>query len=160
MKYFLYKEGEGLDYTNPSLFHFDFVKDIAALDKEMMGLYWSNEQWMDSLCHDEHFHLIYCPDKALLAFHLNPQDSVTHLYKIAVSESLKGSGFSKKMFSKFVEMISKETLSQQEIYLEVESKNLRAIGFYERLGFKKIHQKKSFYSNGDDALIMTLSLLS
>ncbi len=158
MKFCLYKEGEGLEYSDFSPFSFDMISEIAALDKSLMTLNWSSEQWRDSLSLDEHFHLIYCPKKALLAFHLNPLDSSIHLYKIAVSENLKGSGFSKRLFSKFIEMIQISRIGLQEIYLEVESKNLRAISFYNHLGFKKIHLKKSFYSNGDDAVIMTLSL--
>ncbi len=160
MKLLLYREGERLEKSDLSLFSFELLSEIAALDKVLMELSWSSEQWSASLSQDEHFHLIYCPNKALLAFHLNPQDSVTHLYKIAVSETLKGTGFSKILFSKFVEMINEMSPNQNEIYLEVESKNFRAISFYERLGFKKIHLKKSFYSNGDDALIMILSLKS
>ncbi len=38
--------------------------------------------------------------------------------------------------------------------LEVRNNNLRAIHIYEKFGFKKIHVRKNYYANGDDALIL------
>ena len=43
-----------------------------------------------------------------------------------------------------------------KIYLEVSSKNNNAINFYNKNGFNTESIRKSYYSNGDDALIMWL----
>jgi ribosomal-protein-alanine N-acetyltransferase len=44
-------------------------------------------------------------------------------------------------------------------YLEVRSKNARAIGLYEKVGFRTVSVRKKYYSgDGDDAFVMHLQL--
>lgn len=52
------------------------------------------------------------------------------------------------------------TLNAKSMILEVRDKNINAIKIYEKFGFNKIHTRKSYYSNGDDALILEHKLLS
>ena len=39
-------------------------------------------------------------------------------------------------------------------YLEVGINNIRAIGLYSKFGFKKISKRKSYYPDGEDAIVM------
>jgi ribosomal-protein-alanine N-acetyltransferase len=39
-------------------------------------------------------------------------------------------------------------------FLEVRKSNTAAIGLYERFNFKRIHIRKKYYSDGEDAIIM------
>lgn len=41
-----------------------------------------------------------------------------------------------------------------EATLEVNEKNLKAIGLYEKLGYKTISRRKAYYANNEDALLM------
>jgi ribosomal-protein-alanine N-acetyltransferase len=42
----------------------------------------------------------------------------------------------------------------EKVMLEVSIKNTSATKMYKNLGFKEIHTRKHYYSNGDDAIIM------
>lgn len=44
----------------------------------------------------------------------------------------------------------------ESFILEVRESNLRAIHLYEKLGFKRISIRKSYYSNGENALVLKL----
>ncbi len=52
------------------------------------------------------------------------------------------------------------TLKAKSMILEVRNNNINAIKIYEKFGFKKIHVRKNYYSNGDDALILEHKLIS
>ena len=52
------------------------------------------------------------------------------------------------------------TLKAKSMILEVRDKNINAIKIYEKFGFKRIHVRKNYYSNGDDALILAHKLIS
>ncbi|MBR4496863.1 MAG: ribosomal protein S18-alanine N-acetyltransferase [Acholeplasmatales bacterium] len=51
-------------------------------------------------------------------------------------------------------------LNAESIILEVRDKNINAIKIYEKFGFKKIHVRKNYYSNGDDALILNKKMIN
>lgn len=51
------------------------------------------------------------------------------------------------------------TLKAKSMILEVRDKNVNAIKIYEKFGFEKIHVRKNYYSNGDDALILEKKIL-
>ncbi|MCR5350854.1 MAG: ribosomal protein S18-alanine N-acetyltransferase [Acholeplasmatales bacterium] len=40
--------------------------------------------------------------------------------------------------------------------LEVRRTNNPAIGLYEKVGYKKIHERKAYYSDGEDALVLQI----
>jgi ribosomal protein S18 acetylase RimI-like enzyme len=63
----------------------------------------------------------------------------------------KGCGHSNRLWEDFLLSLG----DCAEIELEVSVKNLRALRFYERVGFLKVGYRKGYYSNGDDAVLMT-----
>ncbi len=52
------------------------------------------------------------------------------------------------------------SLKAKSMILEVRNNNIGAIKIYEKFGFKQIHIRKNYYSNGDDALILEHKLIS
>lgn len=78
-------------------------------------------------------------------------DERAHLLKIYLSPSYRNQGFADILFT---ESVSK--LGVREIFLEVGESNVAALRFYERMGFNKNHLAKGFYSNGENAWLMTL----
>ena len=76
------------------------------------------------------------------------------IIKIAIDDSFKRKGIATILFNEAKkELIDKGVTS---IYLEVSSTNISAIEFYKKLGFLTESVRKSYYNNGDDALIMWL----
>ncbi|MGN1098465.1 MAG: ribosomal protein S18-alanine N-acetyltransferase [Clostridia bacterium] len=70
------------------------------------------------------------------------------VFDLAVAAESRGRGIGKALME--------EMLSQADAaFLEVRKDNAPAIGLYERCGFKVTGERKKYYSDGEDALLMT-----
>lgn len=150
MKIFIKSEDGSLTLATQPQFT---ILELAALDQLTMEYPWSEKLWLSELDNPHCFAGLY-PQRGFVVFENNPLEETLHLLKIGVLESQRGQGVAQIIFQEFLELISQERGDFPAVYLEVESKNLRAIGFYQKLGFKKLHLKKKFYSDGKDALSM------
>ena len=80
-------------------------------------------------------------------------DTVWHLMNIAVAPESRGSGVAGQLMKRLISE-SRESLP---FTLEVRVSNHRAIGMYERFGFRSAGVRPRYYhDNGEDALIMWL----
>lgn len=136
------------------------LSSLKKLDQDFFPQPWNNESW-DHLFSgpSKRFLLIAKDDEAILGFILFDYvdaDSFAHLLKILVSPNQRGQKIGKGLLDKAVGILKGRQI--KSFFLEVEEKNIVAIQLYEGLGFKIIHRKKQFYSNGTDAIIMTLSI--
>lgn len=77
-------------------------------------------------------------DVGLIAFYLNKD--FCFITSFGIPSNYQGKGFSQKMFSKLVEIISRNGIPQ--IRLEVNVKNKKAIRYYYKLGFEKKESTK------------------
>lgn len=76
------------------------------------------------------------------------------LLNLTVAPEWRGHGLSRKL----LQVMIQETIRKEipRILLEVRASNRIAITLYESCGFKKIHVRRGFYSNGEDAWIMEI----
>ncbi|HEY6145935.1 MAG TPA: ribosomal protein S18-alanine N-acetyltransferase [Solirubrobacterales bacterium] len=80
-------------------------------------------------------------------------DQVWHLMNIAVDPDHRGTGVAGLLMRRLIE----ESRSTLPFTLEVRVTNHRAIGMYERFGFRSAGVRPRYYhDNGEDALIMWL----
>ena len=80
-------------------------------------------------------------------------DQVWHLMNIAVAPERRGGGVAGKLMRRLIE----ESRGELPFTLEVRVSNQRAIGMYERFGFRSAGVRPRYYhDNGEDALIMWL----
>ena len=80
-------------------------------------------------------------------------DQVWHLMNIAVAPEHRGSGIAGRLMRRLIE----ESRGTLPFTLEVRVSNQRAIGMYERFGFRSAGVRPRYYhDNGEDALIMWL----
>jgi [ribosomal protein S18]-alanine N-acetyltransferase len=80
-------------------------------------------------------------------------DQVWHLMNIAVAPEHRGSGVAGQLLRRLIE----ESRGTLPFTLEVRVSNQRAIGMYERFGFRSAGVRPRYYhDNGEDALIMWL----
>ena len=80
-------------------------------------------------------------------------DQVWHLMNVAVAPERRRSGIARRLISQLVE----EAGGKLPFTLEVRVSNHRAIGMYERFGFRSAGVRPRYYhDNGEDALIMWL----
>jgi len=76
------------------------------------------------------------------------------LLYIAVVQAERGKGFAKML----MEHCHRElvALGAKSFFLEVRKSNSVAIALYEKLGYKKIAERKAYYADGEDAMVMKL----
>ena len=80
-------------------------------------------------------------------------DQVWHLMNIAVAPEHRGSGVAGRLMRRLIA----ESQEKLPFTLEVRVSNDRAIGMYERFGFRSAGVRPRYYhDNGEDALIMWL----
>lgn len=73
-----------------------------------------------------------------------------HIGNFAIKNDFQGKGFGKLLMEKIFELFPKYT----EAYLEVDVSNNAAISLYLKFGFKILSTRKTYYENGEDALVM------
>lgn len=78
------------------------------------------------------------------------------LYDIAVKEEEQGNGYSKIMMNYLIDLAKQVDVST--IFLEVNSINNKAIGLYNKFGFEKYSERKNYYGENKDAILMKLDL--
>jgi len=74
------------------------------------------------------------------------------LLSIAVERAERGKGLAKTMMEYCCNELAKQGV--QKFFLEVRESNIQAISLYKKLGYKKISERKKYYSNGEAAIIM------
>lgn len=136
---------------------FSVTEDIIQLDQAFPNP-WTREQWYNL---DFHHHLLFSVRNqsdlnGYALFQAIPGDDTAHLLKIMIEPHKRGTAISKEFWNEI--LVHLRSLNYQSIYLEVEASNSRAIRFYEKSGFKLLRKNKAYYSNGEDALIMTMTL--
>lgn len=119
---------------------------------------WSRAEW-DQLDFNHHTLFTYVTENKLQGYALFqtlPGEPVAHLLKICIDPSQRGTRMASEFWTKIRQGLSE--LAHQAIYLEVALNNTRAIGFYRKMGFRELRVIRGYYSNGDDALVMDVTL--
>lgn len=131
---------------------------VLALDLEHFPKPWAKKDWLELNWH--HFKLfVFSESGEVLSFALFqsiPGDDAAHLLKICVRPSHRGSLVSSQFWQSCLQELKKSSF--RSIYLEVESPNQRAIGFYQKVGFQTLRLIKGYYSDGTDALTMQMTI--
>lgn len=140
---------------NPASVGFD---QVLNLDLNHFPKPWSPQDWAE-LNWDHHLLYAFQADQGILAFALFarvPGDDTAHLLKICVAQNLRGSGLTQEFWKACLHNLKLSKV--KSIYLEVESPNQRAIGFYQKCGFTLLRKIKAYYSDGTDALTMQMTI--
>ena len=74
------------------------------------------------------------------------------LLNIAIHKCMQGMGHGLKMLKKYIKSLP----DKYSIYLEVNKNNIKAFNLYSKLNFEKVSIRKSYYSDGSDAINMCL----
>jgi ribosomal-protein-alanine N-acetyltransferase len=79
-------------------------------------------------------------------------DNKVHIIAIAVDSVNRGMGIGKGLME--ATMKTFESIGIREVYLEVRVSNTHAIRFYEAIGFQKKGLLRSYYSDGEDGVLL------
>jgi len=136
----------------------NFPEDVIKLDQDHFPRPWTTGQWNNLNPAQNHL-LTWNLENELIGYALFQylsDDDTAHLLKILMLPKVRRSGEAAKFWSEITSYLRSEGL--KDIYLEVEATNTQAIGFYEKCGFKLLRKNKAYYSNGEDALMMSMTL--
>jgi len=89
---------------------------------------------------------------------VKPLPHISKILMISVDPDFQGKKIGVKLLREFIKTSIQDNI--EKIELEVQTKNSKAIKFYEKNGFKKIDKIKEFYQNKEDAYTMRLNLNS
>ncbi len=138
------------------------IKDLhqlQQLDQLFFPMPWSSASWEDFVSHDEYL-IIMAKDsetQELIGFSLyklNTYEDLAHMVKFVLHPTFRKLGHGRQMLILSIDYLFDSCI--EKIYLEVNTSNNRTIKIYVECGFKKMHESKQFYSNGDDAYVMML----
>ena len=142
-----------------SALYADVLFVLKKLDASYFPTPWDFESWNNvfSKENDRLFIVDRCDEivRGFILFDVNVVDSFAHLLKVVVTPENRGLKIGKNLLNEAIEVL--KTRGVVTFFLEVEEDNLIARSLYESIGFKIIHKKNQFYSNGQTAIIMTLT---
>lgn len=131
------------------------IKEIAQLEKECFGEPWSEDSLKDELTNETaRFYVLRDNEKLLGYIGSNNICNEVYITNVAVNGACRGKGYGKKL----VNHLLKQSELEKAFFvtLEVRESNKNAIKLYEKCGFKKIGERKNFYSKPtENALIYT-----
>lgn len=134
------------------------IKDIAELEKECFSEPWSEDSLKDELTNETaRFYVLRDNEKLLGYIGSNNICGEVYITNVAVNETTRGKGYGKQLVNHLVQQSEHE--NALFVTLEVRESNENAIRLYEKCGFKKIGERKNFYSKPmENALIYTIYL--
>ena len=106
-----------------------------------------------------HHGLVCKEDNKMLGFLIfSPIKPEAHLLSIAVIETQQYKGIGSLLLKSMLSQCKAMGINQ--VFLEVRASNEKAIGFYQKYGFKKVAIRENYYSGDipEDALLMSLGL--
>lgn len=135
----------------------EFWSDVIQLDLDHFPRPWKQSEWETlDLAHNGLWVYLEQGRPIGLALFSTPQDETAHLLKILIIPERRGS----EAAEEFWRLLAFELKEQGflKVYLEVEESNERARAFYHKLGFELLRKVKSYYSDGEGAHMMQLTL--
>ncbi len=131
------------------------VKEIAELEKECFSEPWSENSLNEELTNETaRFYVLRDNEKLLGYIGANNICNEVYITNVAVNKDFRGKGYGKKLVEHLI--CQSELEKAFFITLEVRKSNENAISLYEKCKFKKIGERKNFYSKpAEDALIYT-----
>ena len=132
-----------------------YLNDVYEISKHEFKDGWTYKMFEDELLEPNRFSYCVTESARVLAFInvLECEGENGREYNILnIASKVKNNGYATKLIEKVLEKAKHEGIVN--VWLEVDSKNERAIKLYTKLGFKQIAIRKKYYKNGNDALIL------
>ena len=116
--------------------------------------YWNQNMIFEVLANKTDKRLwIYEVDNDVVGFIIDMRHkNEISLLNIAIHKYLQGMGHGLKMLKKYIKSLPEKC----SIYLEVNKNNIKALDMYSKLNFEKVSIRKSYYTDGSDAINMHL----
>ena len=83
---------------------------------------------------------------------------IAHITNIVVKKDLRKQGIGTIILQELIKLCKE--LKMNEVTLEVNENNSKAINLYKKFGFEQVGLRKKYYKNTDNAIIMTKTIKS
>lgn len=134
------------------------LENAYKIEQESNPTPWSRNNFFSSF--DVGHHSLICKaDKELIGFIVfSVIKNESHLLNVAVIEKWRKKGAGSLLIESLIKQ--SKVLGAKKVFLEVRSKNLNAIKFYEKYNFVKDALRANYYSGEypDDAVLMSLDI--
>lgn len=130
------------------------IERVAEIEKDLFGVPWSKETLEDCLGNRLYYCYVVEKDGQLAGYIcLMAVAGEMELLRIATGKDFQRQGIAESLMKKMLDLT--EELNVEAITLEVRSRNVAAIGLYNKYGFVSEGIRKNYYHNPtDDAVIM------
>jgi len=127
------------------------IAQIFAIEREcFLEKAWTPEMFKDALKHP--LYTFWVAQQAYgIAGYLcvKTLGNEAEIENLAVKTGERGKGFAQKLLETAIEFLQKNRA--EKIFLEVDTKNIAALGLYEKNGFVKQRVREAYYGAGLDA---------
>ncbi|WP_192506547.1 ribosomal protein S18-alanine N-acetyltransferase [Pseudoalteromonas aurantia] len=135
------------------------LNELMTIERACHGFPWS-ENTMQTCLAGRYFNgALYCDEK-LVGFYIGERAGPDNtLMDICITPAYQGRGLAKALLHDFV--ARSETMSAENVFLEVRASNVAAIGLYTQAGFTEVGIRKDYYPSTqgkEDAILMALAL--
>lgn len=134
------------------------IPQIAELEKMCFSEPWSENSLKDELTNETaRFFVLRDGENVLGYIGANNICREVYITNVAVFENARKKGYGEKLVCHLIRQSKVENAAF--VTLEVRESNSKAFSLYEKCGFKKVGERKNFYSNPtENGLIYTLDL--
>ena len=130
---------------------------IALLEKKCFSDPWSLDMIVSAKMQSNFFGLVLSDGDSIKGYiGVNFLFEDGEILLVAVDESCRGLGYGKKLVLTVCDTIKAKGV--ERCLLEVRKSNKNAISCYLSCGFNPIGERKHYYQNGEDAIIMEKTL--
>jgi ribosomal-protein-alanine N-acetyltransferase len=131
------------------------LRALATAESECFSDPWPEPYFVSELYAPARFHRIMVDQAGELAAYLFTawQYLDLHVLKVATRPRFRRMGLGRGLMDLAEEHA--RAMAGESLTLEVRTGNVAAVRLYESLGFERVGLRRGYYSDGDDALIMT-----
>ena len=128
------------------------IPDVLEIERQLFSDPWSEENFMFDLCENERSFSFVAEQNGevigyILGWYIEPE---LHIGNIAVKKSAQSNGVGSFLVSQMLNSVN----GYEVVYLEVRESNQIAQKMYQKFGFKSVYSRKSYYNDGENAVIM------
>ena len=138
------------------------IGQVIEISKSQFGANgWQTDLFRADLDNENHFAFVAKLDDEVVCFvfimkTFGEKGEDFNILNIATKKGYENKGIGTEVFAFLIKFA--KNLGAKGLWLEVRENNHNAIKFYTNLGFAIDYVRKNYYANGDNALVMSLSL--
>lgn len=131
----------------------DDVEAIVSLDQEVLQTNWHEKLYAESIVLKDTQSLVLDHEGRLIGFLIYRNiGGDFEIIQLALNKAYQRQGLASMMIDFMIQDAQSSHI--EFIYLEVEMDNLPALNLYKKYGFEAIHQRKNYYGQGQNAIVM------